>query len=121
MNEEEIRLDQTKRVFDTLAELISKNETCTYRYLIYDLLGFDGYYSTLISGLTITNAFVEKEDLQQKVEQLENIIKEALDLVCCIEHNLDKYEEIGLDHLEYARNKVEELKEYLILNKGSDK
>lgn len=58
------------------------------------------------------------EQLEQKLERYKNIIDEVLESVCCIEHNLDKYEEIGLDHLEYAQNKIAELKEYLIELKG---
>ena len=57
-------------------------------------------------------------DLQQKLERYKNIIDEVLESVCSIQHNLDKYEEIGLDHLEYAQNKIAELKEYLIELKG---
>ena len=82
MSEEEIRLDQTKKVFDTLAELISKNKTCTYRYLIYDLLGFDAEnYAELMSGLTITNALVEKEEQQEEIDRLNNIIYTTLEYV----------------------------------------
>ena len=55
---------------------------------------------------------------QQELERYKNIIDKVLESVCCIEHNLDKYEEIGLDHLEYAQNKIAELKEYLIELKG---
>lgn len=67
MNEEEIRLDQTKKVFDILSTLIKNKETCSYRYLIYDLLGFDfDAYVPLISGLIITNMLVDFEDLQQE-------------------------------------------------------
>jgi len=65
----EIRLDQTQKVFDTLANIIN-TESCTYRYLIYDLLGFDGYYGTLINGLTITNAIVELEELRRENTEL---------------------------------------------------
>lgn len=62
MNEEEIRLDQTKKVFDTIATLIKKNETCSYRYLIYDLLGFkEKDYATLLSGMALTNKLVNCE------------------------------------------------------------
>ena len=66
MNEYNIRLDQTKKVFDLLADLILKGESCSYRYLIYDLLGFEHKdYSTLISGMTITNALVELEEFKK--------------------------------------------------------
>ena len=83
MNEYNIRLDQTKKVFDAIAELISKNETCTYRYLIYDLLGFRySDYETLMSGLTITNSLVEREEFIDKIKHLEEynsrLLKELL-------------------------------------------
>ena len=58
------------------------------------------------------------EELQKELDKYKNIVDEVLESVCCIEHNLDKYEEIGLDHLEYAQNKIAELKEYLIELKG---
>lgn len=51
---------------------------------------------------------------QQELGRYKNIVDECLQSVCCIEHNLDKYEEIGLDHFDYARKKTTELKEYLI-------
>lgn len=64
-NEYELNLKHTKKVFDTLAYLINKGETCTYRYLIYDLLGFDlDAYIPLISGLTITNMLVDYQELR---------------------------------------------------------
>ena len=69
MSEKEIRLDQTKKVFEVLAKLISEKETCTYRYLIYDLLGFtveDGAYRELIEGMTITNFLVDVEDMREE-------------------------------------------------------
>lgn len=77
MTEEEIRLDQTKKVFKALADFIN-NETGTYRYLIYDKLGFKYEdYAELISGMTITNAIVKLEDLQREID-----IKNAyLDLI----------------------------------------
>ncbi len=76
MSEEDIRLDQTKKVFKVLADLIQNKETCSYRYLIYDLLNFDGYYTTLIDGMTITNYLVECEDLQQRINKAQAIIKD---------------------------------------------
>lgn len=73
MSEKEIRLDQTKKVFEVLAKLISEKETCTYRYLIYDLLGFtveDGAYMELLEGMTITNFLVDVEDMRKELENL---------------------------------------------------
>lgn len=46
-------------------------------------------------------------------ERLNNIINECMESICCIEHNLEKYEEVGLDHFDYALEKTRELKEYL--------
>ena len=71
-NEEDIRLDQTKEVFETLANILN-TESCSYRYLIYDLLGFKKEnYIDLIAGMSITNAIVE-------LEELENQRKEFID------------------------------------------
>ena len=68
MNEEEIRLDQTKKVFKAIADFIN-DESGTYRYLIYDVLGFKyENYAELIDGMTITNAIVKLEDLQREVK-----------------------------------------------------
>lgn len=73
MNEREIRLDQTKKVFDTLADLICKEETCTYRYLIYDLLGFEhGNYAELINGMAVTNLLVENEEMKERIKVYEH-------------------------------------------------
>lgn len=77
MSEEEIRLDQTKKVFEAIADIIT-NGSCTYRYLIYDMLSFKTeHYVDLMSGLTITNAIVDLEDFQQENKQLKEVIEEA--------------------------------------------
>lgn len=77
MSEEEIRLDQTKKVFDTIATLIKKNETCSYRYLIYDLLGFKGKdYATLLNGMELTNKLVECETQKEVLDKIKEYIKE---------------------------------------------
>lgn len=66
---EKIRLDQTKKVFDTIAKVI-KNGSCSYRHLIYDELGFGGkYYEELLSGMTITNAICDLEELREQHEE----------------------------------------------------
>lgn len=73
MTEKEIRLDQTKKVFEVLAKLISEKEGCSYRTLIYDLLGFtieDGAYVKLLEGMTITNFLVDVEDMRKELENL---------------------------------------------------
>lgn len=79
------------------------------------------YYSQAMKEKTPLELEHELSKTLTELERYKNIIDEVLESVCCIEHNLDKYEEIGLDHLEYAQNKIAELKEYLIELKGSDK
>lgn len=77
MNEEEIRLQQTKKVFDTIAKLIAGNESCSYRYLIYDLLGFkEDAYCELISGLAITNMLVDYQEVKKQKDDVVEFIKE---------------------------------------------
>ena len=95
-NEEDIRLDQTKEVFETLANILN-TESCSYRYLIYDLLGFkEENYIDLIAGMSITNAIIELEELknQQKefIEFLEKMWKETQDIWYI--KILQKYKEI---------------------------
>lgn len=47
-------------------------------------------------------------------EQLKDRIDKAIEIAYTIEHNLDKYEEIGTEeHLEYAQMKIKELSEKL--------
>ena len=75
MSEEEIRLDQTKKVFDMLTLLIKNNETCSYRYLIYDMLGFDeSAYVELINGMAITNKLVECETQKEVLYKIKEYI-----------------------------------------------
>lgn len=63
--EDEIRLDQTMKVFEALSFVI-KHGSCSYRYLIYDMMGFKyENYSNLIKGLDITNAIVELQELRK--------------------------------------------------------
>ena len=80
-HEYEIRKDQTKKVFDVLAEMINGGGG-SYRYLIYDELGFMDGYVDLISGLAITNAICELEEcrslksyLKQKIKELDDYVK----------------------------------------------
>lgn len=71
-NEEDIRLDQTIKVFETLANILN-TESCSYRYLIYDLLGFKKEnYVDLIAGMSITNAIFELEELKKQLEEKNN-------------------------------------------------
>ena len=77
MSEEEIRLDQTKKVFEAIASIINEG-SCSYRGLIYGLLGFGcEAYCELISGLTITNAIVELEELREQLKDENNYDIEA--------------------------------------------
>lgn len=65
---QEIRLDQTKKVFHVLTHVLL-NGGCTYRYLISDLLGFKlENYSDLIEGMNIVNAIATLEELKEQVE-----------------------------------------------------
>lgn len=79
-DEYEIRKDQTKKVFDVLAEMIN-GEGGSYRYLIYDELGFMDGYVDLISGLAITNAICELEECKSLKSYLKQKIKEHDDYV----------------------------------------
>lgn len=57
-SEREIRLDQTQKVFHAIRKAMAN--PCSYRYLIYDLLGFDkDKYLDLIEGMAITNMIQE--------------------------------------------------------------
>ena len=62
--EQEIRLDQTKKVFKVLAEAIT-NCSISYRDLIYD---------ELIDGLTITNAIVDLEEKDKVIDEIKNAL-----------------------------------------------
>ena len=79
-HEYEIRKDQTKKVFDVLAEMINEGGG-SYRYLIYDELGFMDGYVDLISGLAITNAICELEECRNLKSYLKQKIKEHDDYV----------------------------------------
>lgn len=78
--EYEIRKDQTKKVFDVLAKMIN-GDGGSYRYLIYDELGFMDEYVDLISGLAITNAICELEEHRNLRNYLKQKIKECDDYV----------------------------------------
>lgn len=69
--EKEIRLDQTQKVFKAIAGIL-KDGSCSYRYLIYDILGFGPEaYVDLMDGLYITNAVVDYETLKEDYARLE--------------------------------------------------
>lgn len=76
----EIRKDQTKKVFDVLAKMIN-GDGGSYRYLIYDELGFMDGYVDLISGLAITNAICELNEYRNLRNYLKQKIKECDDYV----------------------------------------
>lgn len=57
---------------------------------------------------------VKSSHKQQENDQLKDSIEEILSMVSIIEHNLEKYEEVGLDHFDYALKKTRELKDYVI-------
>lgn len=78
--EYEIRKDQTRKVFDVLAEMIN-GDGGSYRYLIYDKLGFMDGYVDLISGLAITNAICELEEQRNLKNYLKQKIKEQDDYI----------------------------------------
>ncbi len=88
MNEQEIRLDQTKKVFKVLADAIT-NGSISYRTLIYDKLGFIDY-ADLIDGLTITNAIF---DLEEK----DKAIDEAIEFINSQKQYYDDGEYSGVD------------------------
>ena len=81
--EKEIRLDQTQKVFKAIAGIL-KDGSCSYRYLIYDILGFGPEaYVDLMDGLYITNAVVDYEELKDDYEKLKRDYK-------ILEYTLDK-------------------------------
>lgn len=66
----DIRLEQTKKVFNAITNTINDG-SCTYRYLIYDLLGFETKdYNDLIEGMNVTNAIVELEEYKKENKKL---------------------------------------------------
>lgn len=79
-HEYEIRKDQTRKVFDVLAEMINGNGG-SYRYLIYDELGFMDGYVDLISGLAITNAICDVQEYRELAVYLKQKIKEHDDYI----------------------------------------
>ena len=106
-NEEDIRLDQTKEVFETLANILN-TESCSYRYLIYDLLGFkEENYIDLIAGMSITNAIVELEELENQQEEFIEYLTSYIDL---LSNKPDLIEENQKDILEEILSKFKEIK-----------
>ena len=89
INEYEIRKDQTRKVFDVLAKMIN-GDGGSYRYLIYDELGFMDGYVDLISGLAITNAICELNEYRNLRNYLKQKIKECDDYVKHISQEVRK-------------------------------
>lgn len=87
--EYEIRKDQTRKVFDVLAKMIN-GDGGSYRYLIYDELGFMDEYVDLISGLDITNAICELNEYRNLRNYLKQKIKECDDYVKHISQEVRK-------------------------------
>ena len=87
--EYEIRKDQTKKVFDVLAKMIN-GDGGSYRYLIYEELGFMDGYVDLISGLAITNAICELNEYRNLRNYLKQKIKECDDYVKHISQEVRK-------------------------------
>lgn len=87
--EYEIRKDQTRKVFDVLAKMIN-GDGGSYRYLIYDELGFMDGYVDLISGLAITNAICELNEYRNLRNYLKQKIKECDDYVKHISQEVRK-------------------------------
>lgn len=87
--EYEIRKDQTRKVFDVLAEMIN-GDGGSYRYLIYDKLGFMDGYVDLISGLAITNAICDVQEYRELAAYLKQKIKECDDYVKHISQEVKK-------------------------------
>ena len=88
--EYEIRKDQTKKVFDVLAKMIN-GDGGSYRYLIYDELGFMDEYVDLISGLAITNAICELNEYRNLRNYLKQKIKECDDYMKHISQEVRKF------------------------------
>ena len=115
MSEKEIRLDQTKKVFDMLALLIKNNETCSYRYLIYDMLGFnESAYVELMSGMSITNKLVEcetqKEVLDKIKEKTKNKKENCKSEIITITTGDKMYEKYIIEYLDDILELLEEIK-----------
>ena len=95
-----LKLNQTKKVFDTIVGLIKNGETCSYRYLIYDLLGFqEKDYADLMGGLAITNMLVDYEDYKSRCEKAIEYLANC-DWNCKDFENL--YDILGGDDNEYT-------------------
>jgi len=61
-----LKLDITKQVFNAIADHMSGGGT--YRYLIYDRLGFDGdaYSELLVPGMYLSNEISDLKELKKR-------------------------------------------------------
>ena len=107
--DERLKLNQTKKVFDTIGGLIKNSETCSYRYLIYDLLGFqEKDYVDLMSGLSITNMLVAYEDYKQRIDKAIEYINRFESIKAYYE-----YEECGYTEYNYDEDFKQDLLDIL--------
>ena len=108
---QEIRLDQTKKVFHVLTHVLL-NGGCTYRYLIDDLLEFKPEnYSDLIEGMNIVNAIATLEELKEQLEEKENIACNWKD--SCLE-NAGKIEILETQQKEFINYLEDKINHYKI-------
>lgn len=126
MTEEEIRLDQTKKVFEAISDYITIGGG-SYRHLIYDKLGFpEENYLDLLDGMDITNAISLLEELKDdekiEIERLRknNLrIREIYDayLWLIIDLSLD-YD--GFNTVEGLKGLIDEIKSYAYMAIDND-
>lgn len=107
---ENVKLEQTKKVFNAITNILN-NGSCTYRYFIYNLLGFEPKdYADLIEGMNITNAIVDLEEQGNKqkkfIKYLENEIERSPCLTAWLYRNA-KGELIG--HTEIVQSAYKEI------------
>lgn len=111
---QEIRLDQTKKVFHVLTYVLL-NGGCTYRYLIYDLLGFKlENYSDLIEGMNIVNAIATLEEVKKQLKDKTEDYKRMKDN---FDSKVDVLTEIDTQQKEFIKYLEDEI--YSIEPKGT--
>jgi hypothetical protein len=126
MTEEEIRLDQTKKVFKALADFITIGGG-SYRYLIYDKLGFpEENYLDLLDGMDITNAISLLEELKddEKIE-IERLRKNNLRIREIYDAYLWLIIDLALDYdgfntVEGLKGLIDEIKSYAYMAIDND-
>lgn len=100
----------------------------TINKYIDDALGFLLHCSLMAEEYTTQREQYEEvygyiEKLEDRYNELKDVLEDVLRMGCCIKHNIEKYEEVGLDHLEYALCKTEELNDFVreVLEEYNDK